>query len=544
MATDEVIELPELEKGKDVDVVEKDATKETETPQDGEVKLKVSKRQFYFVYAAMLMGMFLVSLDQTIVSTALPDIVSEFERLDLYSWVVVAYLLTSTCIVPLAGKLSDLFGRKALFLSAITIFLAGSILCGAAQSMMQLIIFRGIQGVGGGPISSLVYIIIADMVPTRELSKYTSVLGLGFAVSSVSGPLIGGLITEHISWRWIFYVNVPFCVLAIILVAKEFNLPTPSASKPWREKVKTIDYIGAILLVGAITSILLAMSFGGNQYPWKSYEVICLALAGGLVFGGFLIWEYWVGENAFVYLSHFIIRNVALADICTFLLGFSLLGGLTYVPVFFQVVEGNTPTISGLKLMPMTIGLIAASIVVGNLVSKTGSYYPFPIIGNILMTIAYVLFGTTWHRGLSYGLIFLYLLLLGLGMGAVIQTYVVIVQSSVSRAEMATVTAANGLIRILGGVVGVTIMGSIQNNEIRNRVDSQYVDYAFAGHDSIESLGEPLSSQILDDYAKSMDIMFLAVVPVCGIAVLIALFIKRIKISKANLPKTEEPAGL
>ena len=331
------------------------------------------------VFAALMLGMFLAALDQTIVSTALPTIVGELGGLEHLSWVVTSYLLATTASTPLYGKLGDMYGRKPVFLVAIVIFLVGSMLSGLSQTMGELIAFRAIQGLGAGGLMVGAQAIIADVVPPRDRGRYMGLIGSVFAVASVAGPLLGGFFVEALSWRWVFYVNLPAGVIAVLIIVFRLHLHTPAQRH-------AIDYLGATLLTAGVSAIILLTTWGGNEYAWGSATILGLGVAGVVLIGLFIAQEA-RAQEPIIPLGLFRSSVFTVASSLGFLIGLAMFGAITFIPVFLQLVYGVSPTSSGLRMLPLMAGLLAASIIGGRTISRIGRYKPFPIAGCGVTTV-------------------------------------------------------------------------------------------------------------------------------------------------------------
>lgn len=413
---------------------------------------RTGTRGLGLVIGALMLGMLLAALDQTIVSTALPTIVSDLGGLGELSWVVTAYMLASTVSTPLWGKLGDQYGRKRLFQSAIVIFLIGSALCGLSQNMGQLIGFRALQGVGGGGLMVLAQAIVGDVVPARERGRYQGFFGGVFAVSSVAGPLLGGLFVDHLSWHWVFYVNLPIGAVALVVV---FSV-LPSDTDRGRH---VIDYPGILLLGAAATCLVLMTTWGGTVHPWSHPVVIGLAVASAVL----LVLWWQAGKRAAepVLPPHlFGLRAFNVASLIGFVVGFAMFGSLTYMPLFLQVVQGVSPTMSGIHLLPMMAGLLLTSIVSGQVIARTGRYKIFPIVGTGVTTLGLYLLSHV-RPDISTFELGVYLLVLGVGIGLVMQVLVIVVQNTVGFEELGVATSGATFFRSIGGSFGVAIAGSI-----------------------------------------------------------------------------------
>jgi EmrB/QacA subfamily drug resistance transporter len=404
------------------------------------------------VFTALMLGMFLAALDQTIVSTALPTIVGDLGGLTHLSRVVTSYLLASTVSTPIYGKLGDMYGRKPVFLAAIVIFLAGSLLAGLSQSMGELIGFRALQGAGAGGLMVSAQAIIADIVPPRQRGRYMGLIGSVFAVASVAGPLLGGFFVDQISWRWVFYVNMPVGALAILIVIFRLHLHVP----PTRHR---IDYLGATFLAGGVGSLILLTSWGGTQYAWGSPMIVGLGIAGVALLAAFVWQEHRAAEPILpLTLFRSSVFNVSSAMGAT--IGMAMFGAIIFIPLYLQLVYGASATSSGLRMLPLMLGLLAASIGSGRAISRLGRYRIFPIAGTAILVVGMFLLSRL-GAGTAPWLASLYMLVVGIGIGLVMQVLVLVVQNDAAPENIGVATSTATFFRSVGGSFGVAIFGTL-----------------------------------------------------------------------------------
>ena len=409
------------------------------------------------IYSGLMIALLLAALDQTIVATALPTVVSDLGGVSQYSWVFTAYVLGSTVTVPLYGKLGDAHGRKPLFMIAISIFLIGSVLCGAAQNMLQLVIFRAVQGVGAGGLFPLTLAMVGMIVPPRDRGKYQGLIGSVFAGASIIGPLIGGFIVDNASWRWIFLVNVPVGIAAMAVIA--VTMP----KRPYRQE-HSIDWLGAAVLALGTTALLLGLVWGGTDYPWGSWQVIGVLVASVGLLTAFGVIERRVREPI---LPFDLLRNqtVASSVACLFLVGAAMFGTISYVPLFVQGVIGTSATSSGVVLTPLLLGAVTTSFLSGQVVSRTGRYRPNTLIGPIVLGLGELML---WRLGVNStnADAAKAMVIAGVGLGLMMQIFVLSIQNSVTRSAMGSATALSQFSRSIGATLGVTLMGVIVNQRL------------------------------------------------------------------------------
>jgi EmrB/QacA subfamily drug resistance transporter len=420
----------------------------------------ITHRQVLVVFSGLVLAMLLAALDSTIVSTALPTIVGELGGLAHLSWVVTAYLLAQTVVTPLYGKLGDLYGRKGVLQAAIVLFLVGSVLCGMSRSMTELIVFRAIQGFGGGGLMVTTQAVVGDVVPPRDRGRYQGLFGAVFGVASVAGPLLGGYFTTELSWRWIFYVNLPVGLVALAVLAA--TLPTTG-----RRARHAVDYAGAATLAAALAAIVLACDLGGTAYAWDSPFMIGLVVAAVVALGAFLAVESRAAEPVLP-LRLFANRAFAVASSVGFIVGFALFGSVTYLPIYLQTVKGASPTESGLEMLPMMGGMLVTSIASGQLISRFGRYKIFPVVGTAVGAAGLFLLSR-----LDPASSHLYaagaMLVLGLGLGLVMQVLVIAVQNAVDYRDLGVATSGATLFRLVGGSFGTAALGAIFAARIASR---------------------------------------------------------------------------
>ncbi|MDQ1702896.1 MAG: hypothetical protein QOF57_2148 [Frankiaceae bacterium] len=486
--------------------------------------------QIKVVVFAVMAGMLLAALDMSIVGTALPKIVSQLGGLNDLSWVVTAYLITSTAVTPLWGKLSDLYGRRLAFQSTIGIFLLGSALAGLSQNMPELITFRALQGIGGGGLFSIALAIIGDVIPPRERGRYQGYFGAVFGASSVVGPLLGGLFTDTIGWRWIFYINLPVGAVALYII-------TTALRTPFVRREHTIDYAGAGTIVSAVTALVLYLTLAGQHSEWTKPQYLGLIAAFVLLTVAFVLIERRAAEP--ILPMRLFQRSIfTVASIYSFLAGIAMFGAVIFLPEYLQVVKGMSATESGLAMIPMVVGIAGLSIVAGRLVSKTGRYKVWPIAGAVILVIG--MFDLAHlHTNTPYWQIALGAFIVGTGLGFTMQTLMVAVQNDVEYRDMGTATSGITFFRQIGSALGVALLGSILSSRLVH-----YLGPAAPGVpapdasklDAIKALPEPVKGHVLAAFSSALDDVFLVAIPFVVIALVVALFLKEIPLRTGHAP--------
>lgn len=489
-----------------------------------------SHRDILIIFGGLMGGLFLAALDQTVVATALPTIVGELGGLDYYSWVVTAYLLTSTVSTPLYGKISDMYGRRILLQVAILVFLVGSLLAGMAQGMLQLVIFRGIQGIGAGGLMAMTFAVIGDVVSPRERGRYIGLLAGIWAFASVIGPFIGGFIVDSASWRWVFLINLPVGAVALIVVSRALRLP--SIHRPHR-----LDIEGAGLLVIGVSSLLLVLVWGGVDYAWSSARIIGITGLGIATLVAFVWWESRVQEPILP-MRLFRSSTFSISSALGFLIGMALFGGVIFLPLFLQIVSGVSATNSGLLLLPLTAGIVVGSVGSGRIISATGRYRAWPIGGLALASVGMYLL-STMTAGTPFTVSALYMVVMGLGVGGAMQVTVLVVQNAADYKDLGVATSSVQFFRQMGGAFGVAVFGAIMNARLATEVPRRVPASAMAAVDGdmsrllsspamIRELPEAVATGISGAVEVAIQSVFWWAVPMMVVGFVLSWFLEEI----------------
>jgi EmrB/QacA subfamily drug resistance transporter len=496
----------------------------------------LAPREVLIVLPGLLMAILLAMLDNLIVSTALPRIVGELGGVAHLSWVVTAYILASTITTPFYGKLGDMYGRKKFFVAAIIIFLVGSALSGLSQSMAELIAFRAIQGLGAGGLMVGAMATLGDIVAPRERGRYMSYMMVVMMLATIGGPLLGGFITTSFSWRWIFYINIPLGGAALVYLLATLHLPVKRVNHK-------VDYLGGTLLGVAATALILVATWGGTQYPWASVQIIGLAVVTVAAAAGFCVTEMRAAEPMLP-LHVFRDRNFSLSMAMTFLTGLAMFGAMTFLPLFQQTVQGESPTVSGLALTPMMLGVTVTSIVAGQVTTKTGRYKVFPILGGAIMAAGMFLL-TGLHVGTTLLESALYYVVLGLGMGFLMQMVSLIAQNSVQQKDMGVASSARMFFQQIGGSLGVAAFGAIFARQLTSSLAAATGPGAHVSASGgqldparVNSLPALVRNDVFAAIAHAVQHVFIWALPAAVLIFVLAWFIKEVPL-RGRAPAAE-----
>ncbi|WP_131785457.1 MDR family MFS transporter [Protofrankia symbiont of Coriaria ruscifolia] len=507
---------------------QKDVIGDRNPPSDAGPGL--SHRQIIVIIIGLMTGMLLAALDQTIVTTALPTIVGEFHRSDTLSWLVTVYLLTSTISAPLYGKASDIYGRRTVLQLSITIFLIGSTLCGLAQSMYQLVGFRAIQGLGAGGLISLALAVIGDIVPPRERGRYQGYFSGVFGASSILGPLIGGFLVDHGSWRWVFFVNLPVGLAALVVINRTLRLP-------FRRRRAAIDWAGAVLLVAGLSAVLLAAQTGGKDFPWPSWQIATMIAAGTVLIIGFALRER-AAPEAILPPRLFVNSIYTVSALLSLISGSLMFGAIIFLPQYLQIVHGASATASGLRMLPLLAGMLLTSIGSGRLISATGHYKRFVVVGTVGVTVGLLLLShiSAGTDSLELGL---WMFVMGFGLGLLLQNITLAVQNSIDPRDMGAATSSVTFLRTMGGAIGASALGAVLTAQLAKNITmrvpvsdggSAASNRLVSAPREVAELAAPIREAVRAAYADSLGRVFLIAIPIGIAAFVVSLFLREVEL--------------
>ncbi len=470
-----------------------------------------SRRQILIIFSGLMAGMSLAALDGTAVNTALATMIADLGGLSAYAWIGTSYLLTSTVANALFGKLSDIYGRKRLFQIAIITFLIGSIGCGVAQSMLTLIISRGVQGIGGGGLMAIAFVIIGDVVPPRERGRYVGLITSVFAVGSVVGPLMGGFFVEQLNWRWIFFINIPIGLVALVVTSRALRMPVQRLDRQ-------VDYLGAALLTGSVTCLILFLSWSSTEYGWGSTLSVVLAIAAALQAVGFVAWEKRASEPIMpLHLFRIDVLRVTI-PLVTFV-GAIIYGANAFIPLYLQAITGYSPTNSGLLLVPIMVGVTLMSISTGRRMAVTGKYKHWPIFGAASLSIGMVLLSQMSQSGLGLASALVGMFCVGVGIGSIMPTATLATQNAVEWSDLGVASSVITFFRTLGGVVGLAAFGALLNSRVEGQIDEKYLQ----APREIKNLEEPLRDDVLRVLGDGITNLYAVAIPIAILVLIIAI---------------------
>ncbi|OMJ17654.1 putative MFS-type transporter YusP [Smittium culicis] len=502
--------------------------------------IPMSSKENLFLVLGLAISLFLGALDNTIVSTALPTIANELNSLSQISWVATSYMLSSTALQPLYGKLSDVFGTKMCLIFAIVIFQIGSLISGLAKSVIILIIGRGITGIGGAGLFVLAILVISETIPLKDRGKYMGMFGAVFGLSSIIGPLLGGLFTDKASWRWCFYINLPLGVVSLLSVVFIIKVKPPTGSI--KDKLSRIDFFGLLLLVSALVMILLALNWGGNDYAWNSPLVLSLLIVGLLMVAVFVIYEIKFPKEPLIPMKIFKVRNISLILASQFFIGYVMFGIIFYIPIYYNVLHDGSATKAGLFLLPFLLGLVFASIASGQFIARSGVYRPLFWVGTAVLAAGAGLI-STFSQNTSSAIHIVYMVIAGLGLGLCMQSMIISAQASSTKEILSMSTTMVAFFRVIGGSIGLAVISAINSSFLSSKIDlfvAKYPEYKEIAEIAInnakiiyaKSTPEIAKQGILDAYIVALRASFISLIPAAIIGFIFTVFIKHISIKK------------